>query len=172
MKKPVPPTDPIAIAALVAELPDLHAGLALSNERLDEAKADTKAWRDRVSAHQARIDDTIEALRSQAPKDTKWGKREFNSQDIQEMLVKMNAQLQAKKAHGAQNQNAANQLLGMQNAGAMMPQAQQNIAIAGTPDVQAIMELMRRQELHERNMARVAKPPVITELNRGWGEDA
>lgn len=62
---PAPPTDPIAIAALVAELPELEAAYKVAKEASDKALA-------KLNDMQLRIDRTISALKDHAPAGSRW----------------------------------------------------------------------------------------------------
>jgi hypothetical protein len=86
--KPVEPEaahDPIAIAALVAELPELEAKFAAAKEI---AEAANKA----LNVIQDRIDTAIAVLKKKAPKGSMWGnqvnkiRREIGSDDLQQAL--------------------------------------------------------------------------------------
>ncbi len=64
-KAPAPPTDPIAIAAMVAELPELEAAYKAAKEASDAALA-------KLNDMQLRIDRTISALKDHAPAGSRW----------------------------------------------------------------------------------------------------
>jgi len=106
-KASVPAHDPIAIAALVAELPELEAKFAAAMKTAEEAN---KA----LDVIQDRIDQAIKALKSKAPRGSKWNtapKREISPQDLQQLY----AQIQGSQNAAGNGNNAMNQMMN-QNA--------------------------------------------------------
>lgn len=111
---PEPAHDPIAIASLIAELPDLQAELALAREAEEQATALTKAVMQKIDAMQNRIDIAIAVLRKKSPKGSRWnggvasrvaGQGEITSQDMQRLMSHL--QQNAAAAHNVASQNAA-----------------------------------------------------------------
>jgi len=81
-RAPEPAHDPIAIAALIAELPELEAKFLASMKTAEEAN---KA----LDVIQDRLDQAMNVLRSKAPRGSKWNsapKREINQQDLQQLM--------------------------------------------------------------------------------------
>lgn len=137
---PMPAHDPIAIAALVAELPELEAKFAAAMKTAEEAN---KA----LDVIQDRIDQAIKALKSKAPRGFKWNtapKREISQQDLQQMY----SQIQGSHRNGAGN-NAMNQMM------------DQNAALA--------QQIQRYEEQQIKGGGVTAPPPPMIKRGGPWG---
>jgi hypothetical protein len=101
-RAPEPAHDPIAIAALIAELPELEAKFLAAMKTAEEAN---KA----LDVIQDRLDQAMNVLRSKAPRGSKWNsgpKREISQQDLQQLYAHVQ-NMNAQNAGGMMGQNAA-----------------------------------------------------------------
>jgi hypothetical protein len=85
----VPAHDPIAIAALIAELPELEAKFLAAMKTAEEAN---KA----LDVIQDRLDQAMKVLRSKAPRGSKWNSRkaEMSATEVNSHLQKMVVEMQ------------------------------------------------------------------------------
>jgi hypothetical protein len=101
-RAPEPAHDPIAIAALIAELPELEAKFLAAMKTAEEAN---KA----LDVIQDRLDQAMNVLRSKAPRGSKWNsgpKREISQQDLQQLYAYVQNMQGAAAGNAAQNMNA------------------------------------------------------------------
>jgi hypothetical protein len=123
-KAPEPAHDPIAIAALIAELPELEAKFLAAMKTAEEAN---KA----LDVIQDRLDQAMNVLRSKAPRGSKWNsgpKREISQQDLQQLY----AQIQGSHSQNAGN-NAMNQMMNLNAALAQQIERYENMAKVAPP---------------------------------------